>query len=398
MESIPETSEQKKAVKDIQLTKFTQLTKLAKLARKWAKRTKIFYRLFLYKIGLDQRPVFGVLTVNAQCDFRCRYCFADYYQRHDQPLPLGRMKQTIDELADYGVIYLNVHGGEALIRNDIGDILNYALRKGMFVNLITNGTLLKKKWDEVKNVDTLCISLDGREEHNDQNRGKGAFKIATEAIDFALSQGMPVRIGMTITHHTQHDLEWLAEWAKTRNIYIQPFLLFDQDNLPQELWMTPEENREALRTLIHLKKKGYPIFYSFKTLEYALRWPYDRPILRARDFKNIAMRQDFEFIPCYYKVLNVLCENNGTVRTCNIMSRGGIHISFLDGKTVREAKEELLTVDDCLYCYHLPQMEFSNLMNLQLRPVLEQLGNQTKEDIKTLFTKNGYKRETIHKP
>lgn len=378
-------------------TKNIEIPKTAKFIRKWMKRARILYRFFLYKIGVDRRPVFAVLTVNSHCDFRCRYCFADYYQRHDKPLPLERMKQTIDELADYGVIYLNVHGGEALIRNDIGQILNYALSKNMFVNLITNGTLLQKKWEDVKNIDSLCISLDGREANNDKNRGKGTFKIATEAIDFALSQGMPVRIGMTITQHTQDDLEWLAEWAKRRHIYIQPFLLFDQENLPKELWMTPEENREALRTLIALKRKGYPIFYSFKTLEYALRWPYNTPILRERDLKNIKVQQGFEFIPCYYKLLNVLCENNGTVRTCNIMSRGGAHISFLDGKTVREAKEELLLVDDCLYCYHLPQMEFSNLMNLQLRPVFEQFVSQTKEDIKALFAKNEHKREIFGK-
>ena len=113
-----------------------------------------------------------------------------------------------------------------------------------------------------------------------------------------------------------------------------------------------------------------------------------RPVKSERDLKNIDIQQNFDFIPCYYKLLNVLCENNGTVRTCNIMSRGGMHISFLDGKTVQEAKEELLSVDDCLYCYHLPQMEMSNLMNLQLGPVVGQFVSQTQEDLKALFTKS----------
>ena len=362
------------------------MNRMVKIFVKWIKRLRIFSRLFLFKIGVDKRPVFGVLTVNSHCNFRCKYCFSDYYLKKDKPLSTERMFQTIDELADYGVIYLNVHGGEALIREDIGRILDYALSKKMFVNFITNGKLLIRKWNEIKNVATICISLDGREENNDKNRGIGTFKIATDAIEFVLSKGVTVRVGMTITQHTKNDIEWMAEWAKKRSVYIQPFLLFDQENLPKELWMTQEENKKALRTLIELKKKGYPIFYSLKTLEYALNWPYDKPVLRERDLKNINISKEFEFIQCYYKLLNVLIENNGTVRTCNVMARKGAHVSILD-KSVKEAKEDLLAIDDCMYCYHLPQMEFSNLMILRIIPVIGQLFKQLREDMKALFFK-----------
>lgn len=366
-----------------------KMSKAVKFVRKWTKRAKMLYRFFLYKIGVDKRAVFAVLTVNSQCNFTCKYCFADYCQRNNEkPLPTERMLQTIDELADYGVIYINIHGGEALLRKDIGEIINYALSKGMFVNLITNGALLKRRWDDVKNVDTLCVSMDGREENNDKNRGKGTYKIATEAIEFALSQGVTVRITMTISQYTKNDIEWIAEWAKKNKVYIHPFLLFDQESLPEELWMTPEENKEAMRKLIALKRKGYPILYSLKTLEYAYNWPFNSPTIHARDLKNLTIPKDFKFIPCYYKLLNVLVENDGTVRACNAETRGVPHVSFLDGKTVREAKEELLKKNDCLYCYHLPQMEMSNLMNLQLVPVLGQFMSQTKEDIKALFARN----------
>ncbi len=363
------------------------MQKTTKFFKKWMKRARMLYRFALYKIGIDTRAVFAVLTVNSQCNFTCKYCFADYCQRDEKPLPTERMLQTIDELADYGVVYLNVHGGEALLRKDIGTIINYACSKRMFVNLITNGTLLKRRWDDVKNVDTLCVSMDGREENNDKNRGKGTYKIATEAIEFALSKGVPVRITMTISQYTKNDIEWIAEWAKKRKVNIHPFLLFDQENLPEELWMTPEENREALKKLVELKKKGYPIFYSLKILKYALNWPFDSSVIRERYLSDITIPKGFKFIPCYYKLLNVLVESDGTVRGCNAETRGVPHVSFLDGKTVREAKEELLEKNDCLYCYHLPQMEMSSLMNLRIMPVLGQFMRQMKEDVKVLLSK-----------
>jgi len=360
---------------------------IKKLISKWARRFRMFYRLFLFKIGRDRRPVFAVLTVTANCDFRCKYCFSDYYTKTETNLSLERLLKIIDELADMGVIYINVHGGEALLRKDIGNIIDHALLRGMFVNFITNGTFLKRRWEDIKNVDVVCISLDGSEETNDKNRGKGTFKIATDAIDFALSKGATVRIGMTITQHTKDTIEWLAEWAKSRKIYIQPFLLFDQENLPKELWMNWEENKKALIKLIELKKKGYPIFYSINTLKYALNWPFNKAIMRRSDLKGIEMPRGFRPIPCYYKLLNVLIESNGSVRTCNIMARVGTHVSIMD-KSVKEAKEELLRIDDCMYCYHLPQMEFSQLMDLNIYAVIGQFLNQIKEDMKGLARKD----------
>lgn len=362
------------------------MTRLNKFFNKWIKRIRMFYRLLMFKFGLDKRPVFAVLTVNSQCNFRCKYCFADYHMRLEKPLSTEVILRIIDELDGLGVIYLNVHGGEALIRKDIGEIINHALSKKMFVNLITNGTLLQKNWDEVKDVDSMCISLDGREENNDKNRGEGSFKVATEAIDFALSKGATVRIGMTITKHTKDDLEWVAEWAKKRNIYIHHYLLFDQENLPEDLRMTPEENRAVLRKLIELKKRGYPVFYSLRTLEYALNWPFEKLMLSKKDMKDLNIPKGFKFIPCNYKLINVLVESNGTVRVCNARVRQEAHISILD-KPVKKAREELLTIDDCMYCYHLPKMEFSNLMALRFEPVLNQFIAQLKEDIKALFAK-----------
>lgn len=369
------------------------MSKFEKFITKWFKRVRMMTRLILFKLGLDKRPLFAVLTVNANCNFRCKYCFADYHERVEKPLSTEQLMHIIDELADYGVIYLNVHGGEALIRNDMDQILRHALSKHMFVNLITNGTLLKKRWEDVKDVDSFCISLDGRPENNDKNRGSGSFAVAAEAIDFARAQGVPVRIGMTVTRHTMDDLEWVLQWAKERRIYVHHYLLFDQSNLPEELRMTREENHEVLKRLIELKKRGYPVFYSFKTLEYALAWPYEKEVLKRSDLEGLKIDPNFELIPCQYKNINVLIESNGTVRVCNAMVRHETHISVLD-RPLQEAKKELLEIDDCLYCYHLPKMEFSHLINLKFDAVLNQFVNQLTEDVKALrFRKTGDQKE-----
>lgn len=354
-------------------------------ARRWFKRLKILARLALLNLGLDKRAVFGVLTVNGSCNFSCHYCFADYYLKKDEALPLERMLKTIDEMREIGVVYLNVHGGEALLRRDIGDILDHALRRGFFVNLITNGTLVVKRWEQIRGVDTMVVSLDGRPENNDLNRGRGTAAQALRAIEFARSQGMTVRVGMTITKHTMGDLDWMMEWAKTNDLQVHPFLLFDQESLPEHLWMTPHENRAALAKLLDFKKRGYPVLYSEETLKYALEWPYEKAVLDGKDLaelkENGELRPDFKLVDCSYKKYNVLSENNGTVRTCNILARKSYHASYLDGKTLGEAKRELHANEDCRHCYHLPQTEISQLMQLRMGPLIGQFVSQFVEEI-----------------
>ena len=121
-------------------------------------------------------PISVVLVVNNRCNLNCNYCFGDYGNRRDTDYTTEELVKIIDDLYDLGTRYMIVHGGETLLRKDIGYIVNYIKNKGIYVGFITNGILLQKKIDEIRNVDSLCISLDGRMEGNDLNRGKGAFE------------------------------------------------------------------------------------------------------------------------------------------------------------------------------------------------------------------------------
>jgi MoaA/NifB/PqqE/SkfB family radical SAM enzyme len=133
------------------------------------------------------------LVVNNRCDFNCSYCFGSYHQRRTKDYTTDELKQLIDKLYDMGTRYLNFHGGEALLRRDIGEIIDYVKQKGMYCCLITNGSLLHKKLDQVRIVDNLTISFDGAKENNDLNRGEGTYDKALSAIKLAIQEKIPLR-------------------------------------------------------------------------------------------------------------------------------------------------------------------------------------------------------------
>jgi MoaA/NifB/PqqE/SkfB family radical SAM enzyme len=139
-------------------------------------------------------------------------------------------------------------GGEAMLRKDIGEILNYCKLKGFYVSFNTNGFQVPQRINEIACVDTFVVSLDGKEENNDRHRGKGSFKVATEAIKVAADYGIPTIISATLTRTNISDMEYLADFAKVQNLRVQYSILYNsEEERVDSFSMSDEETREVTK-------------------------------------------------------------------------------------------------------------------------------------------------------
>ncbi|MDP2923278.1 MAG: radical SAM protein, partial [Candidatus Omnitrophota bacterium] len=131
----------------------------------------LFFLSILYcRIFRVDKPVFIVLVTNEQCNLKCTYCYGNYGQRDKYENYSTRyLLKIIDELKELGTRLLTLHGGESLLRRDIGEVINYAKLRGFYISLNTNGYLIPNKIKELICIDNIILSLDGREENNDKN-------------------------------------------------------------------------------------------------------------------------------------------------------------------------------------------------------------------------------------
>ena len=86
----------------------------------------------------------------------------------------------------------------------------------MQTSLVTNGTLLESKIDEIAQYinGAIYVSLDGLEKTHDGIRGvSGCFKKTIEGIT-AASKKVPVIINTTIMNENIHEIEDLVEVGK----------------------------------------------------------------------------------------------------------------------------------------------------------------------------------------
>ncbi len=105
-----------------------------------------------WSLGIQQRlsgkrvPIGGSVEVTQRCNNRCIHCYnnlaAGDRAAQKKELSLDEHHRLIDELVDFGCLWLLYTGGEIFLRSDFLDIYTDARQKGLLITLFTNGTLI----------------------------------------------------------------------------------------------------------------------------------------------------------------------------------------------------------------------------------------------------------------
>lgn len=342
-------------------------------------RARYFAAVVKQKLSGREYPVIAVLVVNNKCNWNCTYCFGDYPARKENDYTTDELKYLVDELYGLGVRYLNVHGGETLLRPDIGEICDYIKRKGMYLCVITNGSLLEKKIEAVRNVDNLTVSLDGAELGNDLNRGRGAFAATMKAIGIAHREKIPLRVQATLTKHTMNDVGYLAKLAHEKNFHLQFSILFKPLKKAREAQMSGEEIRASLREIRRYRDLGYPVFTSDRALRAAYEWPYDFNELHHITDSQITPAYRPHHIRCFYGRTKFTIEADGYVYPCFLTTDGSFRPKNWREDGVEGAIAHVREKNLCRACPALTHGDHNLLLGMDGRQILYLVRDQIKE-------------------
>ena len=184
----------------------------------------------------------------------------------------------MDELVQMGTKRISFSGGEPLLREDLGEIIDYAVSKGISVSINTNGYRVPERIKELKGLDLIKISIDGPRKVNNKVRGhKKAYQWAISAAEAAKKEGIKFTFCATMTRHNLSTLEFMAKLAKKYNTLVafQPLkTIYRGVKDMSGLYPTKEEWARAIKEIKELKKK-YPknIRNSSLLLDHIARWP-----------------------------------------------------------------------------------------------------------------------------
>lgn len=89
------------------------------------------------------RPRYATVYIENKCHLACDHCYeSEQSHPHDARMSVAEYDKMFDELAELGVLYLTLTGGEIFLRGDLFDIVALARKKRFAVRLYTSGTLI----------------------------------------------------------------------------------------------------------------------------------------------------------------------------------------------------------------------------------------------------------------
>lgn len=211
----------------------------------------------------NKDPFIVIWELTRACQLKCLHCRAEaQYRRDPRELSFEEGKALIDQIREMNNPMLVFTGGDPLMRQDVFDIAEYAVKKGVRVSMTPSATpnVTKEAIEKAKQVGLArwAFSLDGpNAEIHDHFRGtSGSFDLTIERIKYLHELEIPVQINTVIS---RYNIDYLEEMAKVveelKCVLWSVFFLVPTGRGQEKDMISPVEHEKVFTWLYNLSKK-----------------------------------------------------------------------------------------------------------------------------------------------
>ena len=175
-----------------------------------------------YGSDKHKRPVV-VWNMTRRCNLKCMHCYSNSRNlQYKNELSTDEGKKLISDLASFGSPVILFSGGEPLMREDLPELAQFAVDRGLRSVISTNATLITKKMGDILKkigISYVGVSLDGMEKTHDRFRGvKGAFDMTLTGIRICRDAGIKVGVRFTMNRKNFADIPAIFDLIEEENI------------------------------------------------------------------------------------------------------------------------------------------------------------------------------------
>ncbi|WP_057763813.1 TIGR04053 family radical SAM/SPASM domain-containing protein [Cytobacillus praedii] len=231
----------------------------------------------------NQDPFIVIWELTRACQLKCLHCRAEaQYRRDPRELSFEEGKILIDQIHEMNNPMLVFTGGDPLMREDVFDIAEYAVKKGVRVSMTPSATpnVTKEAIEKAKEVglSRWAFSLDGpNAEVHDHFRGTaGSFDLTMERIKYLHELEIPIQINTVIS---RYNIDYLDEMAKVveglKCVLWSVFFLVPTGRGQESDMISPVEHEKVFTWLYELSK----------------RVPFDIKTTAAQHYRRVVIQQ-----------------------------------------------------------------------------------------------------------
>ena len=317
-----------------------------------------------------QYPLSVYISVTDRCPHACEYC--NIPNRRLREMSTQEIIALIRQIKEAGAVRLQIVGGEPLLRDDIGKIVDYAKESGLYVSTSSTG-FPKEKIASIKNIDMLFLSFDGEKEVHDYQKGQGRYENLMEAMDILKKLKVNFCTTTVFTKINKDSMDFILRTAQEKRFtaLFQPLYYtlvnytnhFHLANVASKFVLSNEEMRKIFNKLIVAKRNGAPIASSLPYLEYLSEW---------QDYRKIYSPQKHKGIKCWAGRLYCYIDTNGLLYPC------GDSIGVVEGMDCLESgfKEAFSKINlnrNCQSCIVACDLEKNLMFSLNIKTIINWL-------------------------
>ncbi len=179
------------------------------------------------------KPHHAQWLITRKCNYRCRGCNV-WTEQDDKELTADEIKRGLDILRKMGIVEVVFSGGDPLLREDIGEIIDYAT-KHFITTVYDNGSMAAQKVDVLRNVDFAAISFDSLDPAKmDYIKGvKNSYEKAVQSVEVLKKEGVNVAVTPTISQLNIGEIVDLTNHFTGQGIPVW-YCLYSYDLNPDE--------------------------------------------------------------------------------------------------------------------------------------------------------------------
>lgn len=218
----------------------------------------------MFNIDYNENPFIVIWELTRACQLKCLHCRAEaQYHRDPRELSNEEGKKLIDQIREMGNPMLVFTGGDPLMREDVYDLADYAVKKGVRVSMTPSATpnVTKEAIRKAKEVglSRWAFSLDGpNAEIHDRFRGtEGSFNLTMNAIEYLHELEIPIQINTTISRYNIDHLDEMAELITKLNCVLwSVFFLVPTGRGKESDMISPVQHEQVFLWLYELSKRS----------------------------------------------------------------------------------------------------------------------------------------------
>ena len=200
-------------------------------------------------------PICLTWELTYACNLACTHCLSSSGRRDPNELTTHEATALIDEIAAMQIFYINIGGGEPMLRRDFFELVGHAVERRVGIKFSTNGTRIDpaaaKRLAAMEYLD-IQISIDGADAlTSDAIRGVGSYDAARRAMDNLRDANFgPFKISVVMTRHSVEQLDEFEELARRYGAELRLTRLRPSGR-GVEVWESLHPTREQNRRLYH---------------------------------------------------------------------------------------------------------------------------------------------------